>query len=64
MRMLDISVLLSKAGQEKRRKVISPSASKRGQEAPKLKAGDADLSCILVGREAEEVGGGFSLKRV
>ena len=53
----------SKAGQEKRRKVASPSAPKRGQEAPSL-GSVADFSGIFAGRETEEVGGGFSLKMV
>ncbi|KAL8663414.1 MAG: hypothetical protein Q9202_003933 [Teloschistes flavicans] len=51
----------SKAGQEKRRKVASPSAPKRG-EAPKI--GEGDFRGIFAGREGEEVGGGFSLKLV
>ncbi|KAI4190406.1 MAG: hypothetical protein LQ346_004927 [Caloplaca aetnensis] len=50
----------SKAGQEKRRRVASPSAPKRG-DAPKL---EADFGGIFKGRESEEVGGGFSLKLI
>ncbi|KAL8970483.1 MAG: hypothetical protein Q9183_001503 [Haloplaca sp. 2 TL-2023] len=53
----------SKAGQEKRRKVASPSAPQRG-DAPKIGGEEADFSGIFAGREAEEVGGGFSLKLV
>ncbi|KAI4261910.1 MAG: hypothetical protein L6R42_002904 [Xanthoria sp. 1 TBL-2021] len=53
----------SKAGQEKRRRVASPSAPKRG-EAPRIGGEAADFRGIFAGREAEEVGGGFSLKLV
>ena len=53
----------SKAGQEKRRKVVSPSAPKRG-DAPKIEGGAADFSGIFSNREDEEVGGGFSLKLI
>ncbi|KAL8680688.1 MAG: hypothetical protein Q9186_003128 [Xanthomendoza sp. 1 TL-2023] len=53
----------SKAGQEKRRKVASPSAPKRG-DAPRIGGEEADFRGIFAGREAEEVGGGFSLKLV
>ncbi|KAI4276966.1 MAG: hypothetical protein LQ337_002127 [Flavoplaca oasis] len=53
----------SKAGQEKRRRMASPSAPKRG-EAPKIRGGDADFTGIFAGRDTEEVGGGFSLKLV
>lgn len=53
----------SKAGQEKRRRVASPSAPKRG-EAPKIGGEAADFRGIFAGRESEEVGGGFSLKLV
>lgn len=54
----------SKAGQEKRRRVASPSAPKRGQ-APGLGDG-ADLSGVGIfgGREGEEAGAGFRLKLV
>ena len=53
----------SKAGQEKRRKVASPSAPQRG-DAPRIGGEEADFSGIFAGREVEEVGGGFSLKLV
>ena len=53
----------SKAGQEKRRRIASPSAPKRG-EAPKLAGEAADFSGIFADRDAEEVGGGFSLKLI
>ena len=53
----------SKAGQEKRKKVASPSAPKRG-EAPKIEGGAADFSGIFSHRDEEEVGGGFSLKLI
>lgn len=51
----------SKAGQEKRRRVHSPSAPKRG-DAPGL--GIQDFASIFAGRENEEVGGGFSLRLI
>jgi cell division cycle 2-like protein len=51
----------SKAGQEKRRKIISPSAPKRG-DAPRLNGEGLDFSGILVNRDSEEVGGGFALR--
>ncbi|KAI4277780.1 MAG: hypothetical protein L6R35_006133 [Caloplaca aegaea] len=50
----------SKAGQEKRRRAVSPSAPKRGQ-APKI---EADFGGIFKDRDSEEVGGGFSLKLI
>ena len=53
----------SKAGQERRRKIASPSAPVRG-EAPGIKADDVDFSSIFKGRESEEVGGGFNLKLI
>lgn len=53
----------SKAGQEKRRKVYSPSAPKRG-EAPKIGGGDIDFSGIFANSEQEQIGGGFSLRLV
>ncbi|KAI9828053.1 MAG: hypothetical protein M1832_003580 [Thelocarpon impressellum] len=57
----------SKAGQEKRRRVASPSAPRRG-DAPALGGGGpggrADFSNIFAGREDEEVGGGFALKLI
>ena len=52
----------SKAGQEKRRKVATPSAPKRG-EAPRIEE-NTDFSSIFAGRENEEAGGGFRLKLV
>ncbi|MCJ1281327.1 hypothetical protein MMC26_000646 [Xylographa opegraphella] len=53
----------SKAGQEKRRRVASPSAPKRG-EAPKIQGDEADFSGIFAGREDEDVGAGFRLKLI
>ncbi|KAL8717349.1 MAG: hypothetical protein Q9225_005396 [Loekoesia sp. 1 TL-2023] len=53
----------SKAGQEKRRKMASPSAPKRG-DAPRIEGEGADFRGIFGGRESEEVGGGFSLKLI
>lgn len=53
----------SKAGQEKRRRLASPNAPKRG-DAPRIEGQGADFSGIFTGREDEEVGGGFSLKLV
>ena len=53
----------SKAGQEKRRKVASPSAPKRG-EAPQIGGREVDFSGIFTNREQEQVGGGFSLRLV
>ena len=53
----------SKAGQEKRRKVVSPSAPTRG-DAPQLGVKDLDFSNIFAGRENEESGAGFQLKLV
>lgn len=49
----------SKAGQEKRRRVASPSAPKRG-EAPRL----GDMKGIFDSRDQEEAGAGFQLKLV
>ncbi|KAG9246613.1 kinase-like domain-containing protein [Calycina marina] len=51
----------SKAGQEKRRKRVTPNAPVRGK-VPELKA--TDFSGIFSGREDEEKGGGFSLKLI
>ncbi|KAF2422752.1 serine/threonine protein kinase, CMGC family, CDC2/CDK subfamily [Tothia fuscella] len=51
----------SKAGQEKRRRVASPSAPKRG-DAPKINGEGLDFSGIFADREAEEVGAGFALR--
>ncbi|KAL2048616.1 hypothetical protein N7G274_000528 [Stereocaulon virgatum] len=53
----------SKAGQEKRRKVASPSAPKRG-DAPKIVGEAVDFSGIFANRDDEEVGGGFALKLI
>lgn len=53
----------SKAGQEKRRRVASPNAPKRG-DAPKIAGDAADFSGIFVDRDEEEVGGGFALKLI
>ncbi|KAL8715070.1 MAG: hypothetical protein Q9220_001027 [cf. Caloplaca sp. 1 TL-2023] len=53
----------SKAGQEKRRRLISPNAPQRG-DAPRIEGEGADFRGIFAAREAEEVGGGFSLKLV
>lgn len=53
----------SKAGQEKRRRVASPSAPKRG-DAPRIEGEGADFRGIFAGRENEETGGGFSLKLI
>ncbi len=52
----------SKAGQEKRRRQVTPNAPVRGGAAPAL--GEIDYSSIFKGREAEEKGGGFQLKLV
>ena len=55
----------SKAGQEKRRKVASPSAPKRRDAPLKIEGGAAYFSGIFGGsRDEEEVGGGFSLKLI
>ena len=52
----------SKAGQEKRRKVVTPSAHRAGAVASLR--GDLDLTGLFAGREDEEVGAGFRLKLV
>ncbi|KAK3944265.1 kinase-like domain-containing protein [Diplogelasinospora grovesii] len=53
----------SKAGQEKRRRRNdTPNAPVRGQQVKEL--GAVDFSGIFAGREAEERGGGFSLRMV
>ena len=52
----------SKAGQEKRRRQVTPDAPVRGA-APGFK-GEVDFSSIFKGREEEEKGGGFQLKLV
>ncbi|KAG8529994.1 uncharacterized protein KY384_005476 [Bacidia gigantensis] len=51
----------SKANQEKRRRMLTPEAPKRGQ-APKIEGGDVDFSGIFANREQEQAGGGFSLR--
>ena len=53
----------SKAGQEKRRRLASPSAPKRG-DAPRIAAEAADFSGIFANRDAEDIGGGFALKLI
>ncbi|XTI84874.1 kinase-like protein [Cenococcum geophilum] len=53
----------SKAGQERRRRMASPSAPKRG-DAPKIDAQGLDFSGIFAGRDMEESGAGFQLKLV
>lgn len=53
----------SKAGQEKRRRVASPSAPKRG-DAPRIAGDAADFSGIFANRDEEQVGGGFALKLI
>ncbi len=52
----------SKAGQEKRRRVASPSAPKRGDA--RIAGAAADFSGIFANRDTEEVGGGFTLKLI
>ena len=52
----------SKAGQEKRRKVVTPNAPKRGG-APKIDGG-TDFASIFANQEEEQAGGGFRLKLV
>ncbi|KAH8596849.1 kinase-like domain-containing protein [Bisporella sp. PMI_857] len=51
----------SKAGQEKRRRRVTPNAPVRGK-VPEI--GATDFSGIFAGREDEEKGGGFSLKLI
>lgn len=51
----------SKAGQERRRRVASPSAPQRG-DAPRINGEGLDFSGIFVERENEEVGAGFALR--
>lgn len=53
----------SKAGQEKRRRNVTPSAP-RGGAAPKFNAESLDFSNIFSGRENEERGPGFQLKLI
>jgi len=53
----------SKAGQERRRRVVSPSAPKR-VEAPRIAGEAVDFSGIFANRDEEEVGGGFALKLI
>lgn len=52
----------SKAGQEKRRRMRTPEAPKRG-EASKV-GGQVDFSSIFSARETEETGAGFQLRLV
>ena len=52
----------SKAGQEKRRRAVTPSAHRAGAAASLR--GDLDLSGIFAGRDNEEFGAGFQLKLV
>ena len=51
----------SKAGQEKRRRIASPNAPKRG-EAPRIGGDEADFSNLFNSRDGEEAGAGFQLK--
>ncbi|KAK4456008.1 kinase-like domain-containing protein [Podospora aff. communis PSN243] len=51
----------SKAGQERRRKRLTPLAPVRGQA---VELGSVDFSGIFTGRDKEERGGGFSLRMV
>jgi len=53
----------SKAGQEKRRRIVSPSAPKRG-DAPRIDGEGPDFSGLFAGRENEESGAGFQLKLI
>ncbi|KAI9874379.1 MAG: hypothetical protein M1830_009805 [Pleopsidium flavum] len=53
----------SKAGQEKRRRIASPNAPKRG-DAPRIGGEVADFSGIFAGRDNEESGAGFQLKLI
>lgn len=53
----------SKAGQEKRRRMASPSAPKRGA-APRIGGDSADFSGIFSSRDNEEAGAGFQLKLI
>ena len=53
----------SKAGQEKKRRLVSPSAPKGGA-APKIGADAADFSGIFASRDNEEAGAGFQLKMI
>ncbi|CZT05202.1 hypothetical protein WAI453_005485 [Rhynchosporium graminicola] len=57
----------SKAGQEKRRKRVTPNAPVRGEGGAGAGKGafkDVDFSGIFAGREDEERGGGFALKLI
>ncbi len=54
----------SKAGQEKRRRLASPSAPRRGDAPVKIDGSHADFTGIFAGREHEEAGAGFSLKLI
>lgn len=53
----------SKAGQEKRRRIASPSAPKRG-DAPRIGGDAADFSGIFSRSEDAEQGAGFRLKLI
>lgn len=54
----------SKAGQEKRKRLISPSAPKRGEAPPQIDGEVADFTGIFAGRDEEESGAGFQLKLI
>lgn len=54
----------SKAGQEKRKRLISPSAPKRGEAPPRIDGEVADFTGIFAGRDEEESGAGFQLKLI
>jgi cell division cycle 2-like len=51
----------SRAGMERKRRIDTPEAPKRGGEAPKI---EMDFSGIFASRDKEEQGGGFSLKLI
>ncbi len=44
--------------------MVTPSAPKRGEEAPRIAGEAADFSGIFANRNEEEVGGGFALKLI
>ncbi len=54
----------SKAGQEKRKRIVSPSAPKRGDAAVRIDEEGLDFTGIFAGREDEESGAGFQLKLI
>lgn len=54
----------SKAGQEKRKRLISPSAPKRGEAPPRIDGEVADFTGIFADRGEEESGAGFQLKLI